>query len=105
MPRTEQFVAPDAVQILTVRKAKGLQWPVVFVPQLVANRFPGKRHGGTSVWHLLPAAGVEGQPRFLGSAEDERRLFYVAVTRSQKHLHLTTAPTPGNKLYQRPSMF
>jgi ATP-dependent DNA helicase UvrD/PcrA len=36
------------VKILTV-KAKGLQWPVVFVPQLVANRFPGKRHGGASV--------------------------------------------------------
>lgn len=99
------FVAPDAVQILTIHKAKGLQWPVVFVPQLVQNRFPSPRRGGRTVWHLIPAAGVEGQARFLGSAEDERRLFYVAVTRSQKHLHMTTAPTPGSQYYAHPSDF
>jgi DNA helicase-2/ATP-dependent DNA helicase PcrA len=58
-----------------------------------------------SAWHLLPAQGVRDQARFLGSDEDERRLFYVAITRSQKYLHLTTAPTPGNQLYQRPSEF
>jgi DNA helicase-2/ATP-dependent DNA helicase PcrA len=33
------FVSPDAVQIMTVHQAKGLQWPVVFIPQLVRNRF------------------------------------------------------------------
>jgi DNA helicase-2/ATP-dependent DNA helicase PcrA len=104
-PQSEQFVTPDAVQILTIHRAKGLQWPLVFIPQLVRNRFPSKRSGGTSVWHIIPAVGVDGQPRFLGSVEDERRLFYVAITRSQKHLHLTTCPTPGNQLYQRPSDF
>ena len=101
----ENFISPDAVQIVTVHKAKGLQWPVVFVPQLVRNRFPGKRQGGLSVWHLLPQESVIGQARYLGSIEDERRLFYVAVTRSQKHLHMTTAPTPGNQLYAKPSEF
>ena len=101
----DKLISPDAVQILTVHQAKGLQWPVVFVPQLVKNRFPSKRQGGMSAWHLLPANAVRDQARFLGSEEDERRLFYVAVTRSQKHLHLTTAPTPGNQLYQRASEF
>jgi DNA helicase-2/ATP-dependent DNA helicase PcrA len=34
------FVSPDAVRIMTVHQSKGLQWPVVFIPQLVRNRFP-----------------------------------------------------------------
>ena len=90
----EKFVALDAVQILTIHRAKGLQWPVVFVPQLVKNHFPASPRGGRNVWHLIPSQTVTGQARFRGSEADERRLFYVAVTRSQKHLHLTTAPTP-----------
>lgn len=101
----ERLVSLDAVQILTIHRAKGLQWPAVFVPQLVKNRFPPAAKGGMSVWHLVPAACVDGQARYLGSEEDERRLFYVAVTRSQKHLHLTTAPTPGSKRHVQPSQF
>ena len=101
----EKFVGLDAVQILTIHRAKGLQWPVVFVPQLVRNYFPAPARGGRNVWHIIPPGAVQGQSRFRGSEEDERRLFYVAVTRSQKHLHLTTAPTPGSKRYVRPSTF
>jgi DNA helicase II / ATP-dependent DNA helicase PcrA len=101
----ERLVSVDAVQILTIHRAKGLQWPVVFVPQLVKNRFPPAARGGMSVWHLVPARCVEGQGRYLGSEEDERRLFYVALTRSQKHLHMTTAPTPGNNRNHQPSIF
>ncbi|MER9893773.1 ATP-dependent helicase [Mesorhizobium sp. M0119] len=101
----ERLVAVDAVQILTIHRAKGLQWPAVFVPQLVKNRFPPAGRGGMSVWHLVPAQSVEGQSRYLGSDEDERRLFYVAVTRSQKHLHMTTAPTPGSNRNVKPSIF
>jgi DNA helicase-2/ATP-dependent DNA helicase PcrA len=37
-----RYVTPDAVQIMTVHQAKGLQWPAVFVPQLVRNRFPNR---------------------------------------------------------------
>lgn len=101
----EKFVALDAVQILTIHRAKGLQWPAVFVRQLVKNHFPASPRGGRNVWHLVPAQTVTGQSRFRGSDADERRLFYVAVTRSQKHLHLTTAPTPGSTRYTRPSSF
>jgi DNA helicase II / ATP-dependent DNA helicase PcrA len=68
----ERFVSLDAVQILTVHRAKGLQWPVVFVPQLVRNRFPPARHGGMTVWRLVPANCVSGPARYLGSEEDER---------------------------------
>src|SRR6185437_5799028 len=46
------YATPDAVQIMTVHQAKGLQWPAVFVPQLTKNRFPNKPVGGRTPWHL-----------------------------------------------------
>jgi DNA helicase-2/ATP-dependent DNA helicase PcrA len=100
-----QYANPDAIRIMTVHQAKGMQWPVVFLPALLRNRFPAAAMGGRSVWHLLPAAGVQGQARFVGSLEDERRLFYVAMTRSQKFLHMTWAPIAGTTRYTRVSEF
>ena len=101
-----QYANPDAVKIMTVHQAKGMQWPVVFLPALLRNRFPARRFGGRNVWHLIPRGGVQRQPRFEGTKEDERRLFYVAMTRSQKFLHLTWAPISGkNNWYIRPSEF
>ncbi len=100
-----QYANPDAVRIMTVHQAKGMQWPVVFVPALLKNRFPAKKPGGRTVWHLLPRAGIRGQARFEGTLEDERRLFYVAMTRTQRFLHLTWAPVPGNQLFQKRSQF
>jgi DNA helicase-2/ATP-dependent DNA helicase PcrA len=101
-----QYANPDAMRIMTVHQAKGMQWPVVFLPALLRNRFPAAGVGGANVWHLLPRAGVERQARYEGTVEDERRLFYVAMTRSQKFLHLTWAPIPGkNNRYTRASEF
>lgn len=100
-----QYANPDAIRIMTVHQAKGMQWPVVFVPALLKNRFPAKKPGGRNVWHLLPRAGIKGQARYEGTVEDERRLFYVAMTRSQKFLHMTWARVPGNQLFQRVSPF
>lgn len=101
----KQYVTPDAVRIMTVHQAKGMQWPAVFIPALIHNRFPSKKHSGRSVWHLLPKAGIKDQARYEGTLEDERRLFYVAMTRSHKFLHLTWAPIPGNQLFQKRSGF
>ena len=101
-----QYANPDAVRILTIHQAKGMQWPVVFVPALIANRFPAAKIGGRGVWHLLPRTGIRGQERFEGNISDEMRLFYVAITRSQKYLHLTWAPIPGkNNRYSKASWF
>jgi DNA helicase-2/ATP-dependent DNA helicase PcrA len=99
------YASPDAVRIMTVHQAKGLQWPVVFIPQLVRNRFPSRGAGGRTPWHLIPAAAFENAARYKGGDTDERRLFYVAVTRAQKFLHLTWAPTRGNSHAQSPSDF
>lgn len=99
------YANPDAVRFMTVHQAKGMQWPVVFMPALLRNRFPSAAGRGKSVWHLIPSEGVVGQHRFLGGLEDERRLFYVAMTRSQKFLFMTWAPVPGKRYYARKSEF
>ena len=99
-----QYDNLDAVRIMTIHQAKGMQWPVVFVPAVIRNRFPSRNWGGRDVWSLLPKHGIKGQERYEGTIEDERRLFYVALTRSQKFLHVTWAPT-GSRTFSKPSEF
>lgn len=80
----------DAVQILTVHQAKGLEWPVVFLPALVSRRFPSQRTGQAREW-LLPDAVFPPatRRRYEGSETEERRLFYVAMTRARDALYLS----------------
>ncbi len=110
--QSNQYANPDAVRILTVHQAKGMQFPVVFIPALIDHRFPSQQWGGKNVWHIVPRAAVKDQPRYEGSIEDERRLFYVAITRSQKFLFMTWAPVPDpndptrlHRLFKKPSVF
>ena len=71
----------DAVDVTTVHRAKGLEWPAVFVPSLTALRFPSSRTGQWQDW-LIPRA-LFNAARYEGSDADERRLFYVAATRAR----------------------
>ena len=64
----------DAIQLMTVHAAKGLEFDAVFVSGLEEGLFP---HSGSSD---IPEA-----------LEEERRLMYVAITRARKHLYLTMA--------------
>ncbi|NCD18963.1 MAG: ATP-dependent helicase [Actinobacteria bacterium] len=98
------YATPDAVVISTVHQAKGMQYPAVFVPCLRRNRFPSKRHGGLRLFHVVPPEAVPEPDRYLGTVEDETRLFYVAVTRAQKYLALTFSPA-GSKMYNHRSQF
>lgn len=87
------YVQPDAVIISTVHRAKGLQWPAVFVPFLRQGRFPMRGVGGLQVIpHIISDAAVVNGARYKGGTADETRLFYVAVTRAQKFLYVTYAP-------------
>lgn len=72
----------DGVLVTTVHQAKGLEWPVVILPMLVSRRFPTASRGhGTSYSDEVAA-------RYGTSLDDERRLFYVAVTRAKERLFL-----------------
>ncbi len=62
----------DRVTLSTVHQAKGMEWPVVFVPWLAEGMFPSQK------------AAEEGR------LDEERRLFYVAVTRAKDNLFLFT---------------
>ncbi|MDL2314892.1 UvrD-helicase domain-containing protein [Bacteroidales bacterium OttesenSCG-928-C19] len=81
----------DKVSMMTIHAAKGLEFPYVYVVGLEEN--------------LFPSAMCLGDRRQL---EEERRLFYVAVTRAEKKLTLSYAQTRyqyGSASYQEPSRF
>ena len=88
----EDDLTLDAVHLTTVHKAKGLEWPVVFVPCVSAKRFPSSKTGKRQMW-LVPE-DLFDRERYEGSENDERRLFYVAVTRARDWLSVSTHDTP-----------
>lgn len=90
---SDRHVDPDteAIKLTTVHQAKGLEYDVVFLIGLADGQFPGRR-------------SIES-----GDVEEERRLFYVAVTRARNELYLTypkvaTRAGPGGMLLT-PSRF
>lgn len=73
----------DAVTISTVHKAKGMEWPIVYVPCCEYDLFPSSR----------------------GDLNEERRLFYVACTRAQDELWMSCARFPEESKESIPSRF
>jgi DNA helicase-2/ATP-dependent DNA helicase PcrA len=103
---TDAFARPNAVQISTIHQAKGREWAAVFAPALQKDHFPSRGPFGRTKWHLMPSSAVENAARYDGSVEDERRLLYVALTRSKKYFFASFAPDPTKKRwYQKPSPF
>lgn len=82
----------DAVRLLTVHSAKGLEFPVVFLPYLGAGKFPGG--GGRGATCPNPDGMIDGETDF--REEEEECLFFVAVSRARDHLHLSRSKKYGD---------
>ncbi len=81
----------QGVRLMTLYQAKGLEYPHVFVPNLVDGEWPVR--GGD--WSLFPRELLrEAVPVGDLHMEEERRLLYVAITRAQESLVLTTHGGP-----------
>lgn len=93
----------DAVNLLTIHKAKGLEFDLVFLINLVLNRFPQRRRGEAIA---IPEDLIkETLPSGDYHLEEERRLFYVGMTRAKKELYLTSANDYGGARPAKLSQF
>lgn len=70
----DRISGEESVKIMTIHAAKGLEWPVVFLPALEEGIFPSERSMTNR-----------------DALEEERRLFYVACTRAKERLYLSSA--------------
>ncbi len=84
----EGNILGDGVALGTIHGAKGLEWPVVFLPSLKEGRFPSDKSGSLKSW-LIPRELFDAA-RYEGSDAEERRLFYVALTRARDWIGLSS---------------
>ncbi|MBI3321933.1 MAG: UvrD-helicase domain-containing protein [Candidatus Omnitrophica bacterium] len=102
-PLDEDDAWADRVNVFTIHKAKGLEFPVVFLVGLVQGRFPTPQRRDpielpeSLIQDLLPSGNYHLQ--------EERRLFYVGMTRAKEQLYLTCAYDYGGKTVRKVSQF
>jgi DNA helicase-2/ATP-dependent DNA helicase PcrA len=84
----EEELTEDAVQLMTVHAAKGLEYPHVFILRLSKGDFPSGAR--LPVFEFPPDLMKEEQPKWDFQIQEERRLFYVALTRAQRRLTVST---------------
>jgi DNA helicase-2/ATP-dependent DNA helicase PcrA len=94
---------PELVKVLTVHASKGLEFKHVFIVSMVDQRFPSRPRSESIP---LPDGLVnERLPEGDSHLEEERRLFYVAVTRAKDTVTLTGAEQYGGTKKKKPSIF
>lgn len=90
---SDQPLEPHVVRLMTLHSSKGLEFPVVFMVGLEEGLFPSTRP-----WEETPQDEIE----------EERRLFYVGMTRARERLYLSHAVMRriwGSVAYQDPARF
>ncbi|MBI5466421.1 MAG: UvrD-helicase domain-containing protein [Candidatus Kerfeldbacteria bacterium] len=94
---------PETVKIITVHSAKGLEWRYVFLVQLVDRKFPSteRREPIELPRELIKEVLPEGDVHL----QEERRLFYVGLTRARDGVFLTRARDYFGKTTRKPSRF
>lgn len=93
----------DAVSLLTLHKSKGLEFNTVFMVNLIDGRFPQR---GRSETITIPEEIIkENIPSNNHQLQEERRLFYVGITRAKKELYFTNSDNYGGKRNSKISQF
>jgi ATP-dependent DNA helicase UvrD/PcrA len=93
---------PDVIRVMTVHASKGLEFPVVYLPGIVNQKFPATRrsHPAPPPRGMVAAGSDENAAHETGEA----CLFYVAATRARDHLVISCAERYGKKTY-KPSIY
>jgi DNA helicase-2/ATP-dependent DNA helicase PcrA len=89
----------NPVQMMTVHAAKGLEFPVVFILSVAPRRFPHREQ--RAVIEFPDELRQGPQPPSNIHEQEERRLFFVAMTRAEERLYVSSVAKPGKK----PSVF
>ena len=95
------YLRGDAVNIMTVHQSKGLEFTAVFLPALRQDIVPGEKPSITGSryvsgpFSVIPLGYIANAQRYESSEADERKIFYVAVTRAKKYLFLTASKDYG----------
>ena len=86
----------DAVQLMTVHGAKGLEFPQVFLLRVNSNAFPARER--SPLFEFPVRLMKEELPQGDFHIQEERRLFYVALTRAEDRLTITTVSEKKSKV-------
>ncbi|MFZ2682139.1 MAG: ATP-dependent DNA helicase [Patescibacteria group bacterium] len=100
--KADTEAGPDVVNIMTVHGAKGLEFRYVFVVNLIEQRFPSVTRSEALP---LPAGLVAEASAADDHLSEERRLFYVAMTRAKEGLFLLSAEDYGGSRKRKVSRF
>lgn len=104
--QVELISRPDAVTISTVHKMKGLEFPVVFIVDVVQQRFPGRRSNYNGWLPLNLIQNPLSRGLYQSNNAGEARLFYTALTRAERFLYITgSSNQPGLQRPKNPSSF
>jgi DNA helicase-2/ATP-dependent DNA helicase PcrA len=96
------LVQPDAVNILTIHTAKGLEFGAVFLADVAARRFPSSQARRVDPTPFDGPITKVISPEDLSDNEnydDERRLMYVALTRAERYLFVTAAGPQRSRFF------
>lgn len=91
----------DAVRLMTVHGAKGLEFPVVFLPSLAAGIFPSNKKTN----FCPPPEGLVSFGEADGHMEEEKNLFFVALSRARDALYLSRPAAQPSGRSSNPSSF
>jgi DNA helicase-2/ATP-dependent DNA helicase PcrA len=92
----DEEVPGDAIQLMTVHGAKGLEFPHVFVLRVNHGQFPPRER--SPLFEFPVKLMKEELPAGQFHIQEERRLFYVALTRAERKLTITTLAEKKGKV-------